>query len=88
MNNSKTLILYSDSSGFVQKIDNRAVANAAFDHRQVDAAKGKDDEDLDFANNILPDQGEMTRDALAQLLLCYIGTAANTLTKTLKKRDF
>ena len=45
----------------------------------MDAAKGKDDEDLDFANNILPDQGEMTRDALAQLLLCYIGTAADII---------
>ena len=45
----------------------------------MDAAKGKVDEDLDFAKNILPDQGEMTRDALAQLLLCYIGTAADII---------
>ena len=45
----------------------------------MDAAKGKDDEDLDFPNNILLDKGEMTRDALAQLLLCYIGTAADII---------
>ena len=45
----------------------------------MDASKGKDDEDLDFPNNILLDKGEMTRDALAQLLLCYIGTAADII---------
>ena len=45
----------------------------------MDASKGKDDEDLDFPNNILLDKGETTRDALAQLLLCYIGTAADII---------
>jgi hypothetical protein len=45
----------------------------------VDAAKGKDDDDLDYPISILLDQGEMTRDALAQLLLCYIGTAADII---------
>ena len=45
----------------------------------MDAAKVKDDEDIDFPNNILLDKGEMTRDALAQLLLCYIGTAADII---------
>ena len=30
-------------------------------------------------NDKILDQGEMTRDALAQLLLCYIGTAADII---------
>ena len=58
MNNSKTLILFvqnPESGQWHPGDDNRAVTNAAFDHWQMDASKGKDDEDLDFPNNILLD---------------------------------
>ena len=34
---------------------------------------------LKTLNTIFQNQGDMTRDALAQLLLCYIGTAADII---------